>query len=284
MLERPADTVRLSNGVRIPCLGLGTWQLPDGDALRRSLLSAFRIGYRHIDTASVYGNERTIGEAIRESGIPREEFFITDKVWNNDRGYDTTLRSFERSAELLGTGYIDLYMIHWPASHGEPMTWQAINSGTWRALEELYAGGKVRAIGVSNFLPHHLVPLLAKARVAPMVNSLEFHPGYPQFQALRYCRGCGMRVLGWSPLARGGLGDNPLLAALARKHRRSVSQVCLRWSLEHGVLPLPRSLLEAHQRENAEIFDFSLTLEEIKRIDAMPQAGFSGLHPDYVTY
>ena len=284
MLKSPADTVRLSNGVDMPCMGLGTWQVPEGEVLRRSLLSAFRLGYRHIDTAAVYGNERSVGEAMRDSGIARRDFFLTGKVWNNDRGYDTTLRAFDRSAHELGTDYLDLYMIHWPATHGEPTTWQAINSGTWRALERLYAEKCVRSIGVSNFLPHHLVPLLAKATIPPMVDSLEFHPGYPQFQALRYCRDCGMRVLGWAPLGRGSLAANPVLASLAAKHGKTVAQVCLRWSLEHGVLPLPRCLSEAHQQENAGIFDFALSLDEMKEIDALPQTGFSGLHPDYVAY
>lgn len=284
MLKSPRDTVKLPCGLEIPCLGFGTWQIPEDASLTRSLLAALRLGYRHIDTASIYANERGIGDAIRASGICRRQIVISDKVWNTDRGYEATMRAFEHSLDLLGTDYLDLYLIHWPAAQGEPATWQAQNCGTWRALEDLYRKGRVKAIGVSNFLPHHLVPLLARARVKPMVNSLEFHPGYMQRQAVRFCREQGIAVLGWSPLGRGTLLSDPLLKSIAAKHGVSVAQVCLRWSLEHGVIPIVKSLSETHLAENADIFGFMLPMEDMRAIDAMPPAGFSGLDPDHVSF
>lgn len=284
MLKSPRDTLTFENRVQIPCLGFGTWQIPEDERLSESLAAALRLGYRHIDTASIYANEQGIREAIRASGVPRRELFITDKVWNTDRGYSSTLEACERSLERLGTDYLDLYLIHWPAIHGETTTWQALNYGTWRALEELYAKGTVRAIGVSNFMPHHLVPLLARARIRPMVNSIEFHPGYMQLPALRFCRAQGIGVLGWAPLGRGALLANPVLARIAREHHRTVAQVCLRWSLEHGVPPIVKSVNAAHLEENARIFDFTLSMAEMHAIDALPPAGFSGLDPDHVSF
>lgn len=216
----------------MPCLGIGSWQVPEGNALLNSLSDAIHAGYRLIDTASIYGNERAVGIAMRNSGVPRSDFFLVDKVWNADRGYEKTLDAFRKSTALLGTSYLDLYMIHWPATHEEPITCQAINAGTWRALEKLYRDGAVRAIGVSNFLPHHLVPLLARAEITPMVNSLEFHPGYPQFQALRFSHEHGMKVLGWAPLGRGALMEDPLLQSIARSTARRFLRLPFagRWS------------------------------------------------------
>ena len=268
----------------MPCLGIGSWQVPEGNALLNSLSDAIHAGYRLIDTASIYGNERAVGIAMRNSGVPRSDFFLVDKVWNADRGCEKTLEAFRKITALLGTSYLDLYMIHWPATHEEPITCQAINAGTWRALEKLYRDGSVRAIGVSNFLPHHLVPLLARAEITPMVNSLEFHPGYPQFQALRFSHEHGMKVLGWAPLGRGALMEDPLLQSIAAKHGKTIPQVGLRWALEHGVVPVPKSTSKAHIEENASIFDFTLPLDEMRAIDRLPLTAFTGLDPDTVNY
>lgn len=175
-----ASGFRLANNVKIPCIGLGTWQVPDDEKLIEHIHDAINIGYRHIDTAFIYGNEAGVGEAIRTCGVPREQIFVTTKLWNADRGYDAAMRAFDNALQKMDLSYLDMFLIHWPAAKGEPMTWQSINSGTWRALEDLYEQGVVRAIGVSNFLSHHLVPLLARARIAPMVNQIEFHPGYRQ--------------------------------------------------------------------------------------------------------
>ena len=268
----------------MPCIGLGTWQVPDDDGLVRAIHSAIEIGYRHIDTAHIYGNEHSVGEAVRTCGIPREKLFVTSKLWNTDRGYKETLEAFERTMDVLQIGYLDLFLIHWPCARGEAMTWQSINSGTWRAMEEIYRRGRVRAIGVSNFLIHHLVPLLARAEVMPMVNQLEFHPGYIQKATFDFCRTHGIQVSAWSPLGRGALVDHPVLVEIGERHGVSGAQVALRWCLQHGVAAVPKSMTPERQKQNADLFGFSLTTEEMTRLDELPQACFSGLDPDHVTF
>lgn len=279
-----ASTFTLANGVKVPCIGLGTWQVPDDDDLVKHLHYAIELGYRHIDTAHIYGNERSVGQAVRTCGVPREKLFVTSKLWNSDRGYRETLAAFDRTLSTLGLEYLDLYLIHWPAARGEAMTWQSINSGTWRAMEEIYQSGRVRAIGVSNFMIHHLVPLLARAKVAPMVNQLEFHPGYMQKPTVDFCRERGIQIEAWSPLGRGALIRHPLLTELGRKYGVSSAQIALRWCLQHGAIALPKSMNPERCRENTELFGFSIDPDDMSRIDAMPQTGFSGLDPDHVTF
>ncbi|WP_288560607.1 aldo/keto reductase [uncultured Duodenibacillus sp.] len=268
----------------MPCIGLGTWQVPDDDVLVKAIHSAVNLGYRHIDTAHIYGNERSVGVAVRTCGVPRSKLFVTSKLWNTDRGYKETLEAFERTMDALQIGYLDLFLMHWPAARGEAMTWQSINSGTWRAMEEIYRRGRVRAIGVSNFLVHHLVPLLARAEVVPMVNQIEFHPGYMQKATFDFCRSHGIQVEAWSPLGRGALIHHPVLVELAQQHGVTTAQIALRWCLQHGVAAVPKSLNPERQKQNAELFSFNLTPEEIERLDNLPQACFSGLDPDHVTF
>ena len=279
-----SDGLALSNGVTMPCIGLGTCQIPDDDNLVRAIHHAIELGYRHIDTAPIYGNERSVGKAVNSCGLPRSKIFVTSKLWNTDRGYQETLAAFNRTIDALGLDYLDLYLIHWPAARGEPMTWQSINSGTWRAMEELYESGRARAIGVSNFLVHHLVPLLARAKVVPMVNQLEFHPGFMQKQTVEFCHAHNIHVSAWSPFGRGAIINNPLLQRIAVDHDVTTAQVCLRWCLQHGSTALPRSMDFAHQKANADLFSFNLSQEEMALIDSMPQTGFSGLDPDHVTF
>lgn len=279
-----ASGFTLANGVKVPCIGLGTWQVPDDDLMVKSLCHAFELGYRHIDTAHIYGNERSVGNAVRASGLAREDIFVTSKLWNVSRGYDEAHAAFNHTLETLGFDYLDLYLIHWPATRGEPMTWQSINSGTWRAFEEIYESGRVRAIGVSNFHMHHLVPLLSRARIAPMVNQIEFHPGYWQKTLVEFCQSRGIRIEAWSPLGRGALIRHPVLCELGQKYGVSSAQISLRWCLQHGVIALPKSMNPERQKLNTELFHFSLTPEEMERLDNLPQAGFSGLDPDYVTF
>ena len=279
-----ASGFKLSNGVRIPCIGLGTWQVPDDHELIAHIHDAIEIGYRHIDTAHIYGNERCVGEAVRTCGLPREKIFVTSKLWNTDRGYKETLAAFDLTLQTLGLEYLDLYLIHWPAAKGEPMTWQSINSGTWRAMEEIYKSGRVRAIGVSNFLIHHLVPLLARANIAPMVNQLEFHPGYMQQPTVQFCQQRGIQVCAWSPLGRGALIRHPVLCELGQKYGVSSAQISLRWCLQHGTVALPKSLNPQRRRQNADLFSFTLSDEDMERLDNLPQTGFSGLDPDHVTF
>ena len=279
-----ASGFKLSNGVTMPCIGLGTWQVPDDDVLVKAIHSAVNLGYRHIDTAHIYGNERSVGVAVRTCGVPRSKLFVTSKLWNTDRGYKETLEAFERTMDALQIGYLDLFLMHWPAARGEAMTWQSINSGTWRAMEEIYRRGRVRAIGVSNFLVHHLVPFLARAEVVPVVNQIEFHPGYMQKATFDFCRSHGIQVEAWSPLGRGALIHHPVLVELAQQHGVTTAQIALRWCLQHGVAAVPKSLDPEHQKQNAELFSFNLTPEEMERLDNLPQACFSGLDPDHVTF
>lgn len=279
-----ANGFALANGVTIPCIGLGTWQVPDDNGLVNVIHNAIELGYRHIDTAHIYGNERSVGKAVRTCGLPRNELFVTSKLWNTDRGYKSALDAFNRTMDLLDIEYLDLYLMHWPAARGEAMTWQSINSGTWRAFEDIYASGRVRAIGVSNFLVHHLVPLLARAKVAPMVNQLEFHPGYMQQPTVNFCKQRGIQVAAWSPLGRGALIRHPLLTEIAAKYNVTVSQLVLRWCLQHGIAALPKSLNIEHQRTNSELFHFHISPEDMQRLDSMPQCCFSGLDPDHVTF
>lgn len=279
-----ADGFRLANGVTIPCVGLGTYQCPDNENLVQYLIQAIKLGYRHFDTAHIYNNEHAVGEAVKRCGLPREQLFITSKLWNADRGFNETLSAFDRTMQTLGLDYLDLYLIHWPAAKGEAMTWQSINSGTWRAMEEIYRSGRVRAIGVSNFLVHHLVPLLARAEIVPQVNQLEIHPGYLQRPTCEFCQQHGIQLVAWSPLGRGLLLKNPLVVEIAAKVGVTPARLLLRWSLQHGYVPLPKTGNPERLKENSELFDFHIDAEDMKRLDSMPQTCFSGLDPDHVTF
>lgn len=278
------DTYRLNNGVEIPCVGFGTWQTPDGDTAVNSVLTALEAGYRHIDTAAIYGNEKGVGEAIRRGGVNREDLFVTSKLWNSDRGYKETLAAFEVTMEKLGLEYLDLYLIHWPAIQKQFADWQEINAQTWKAFEDLYAKGKIRAIGVSNFLPQHLSPLLESAAVKPAVNQIEFHPGYMQAQTVKVCRANDILVEAWSPLGTGRMLGNPDLIALAEKYGVSVARLCIRWCLQNNTLPLPKSVTPERIRENTQVFDFEIATDDMRTINAMPYIGGSGLDPDAVGF
>ena len=282
-MDKLTDTYTLRGGVQIPCVGFGTWQVPDGETTVRSVVQAVEAGYRHIDTAAIDGNEAGVGEAIRACGVAREELFITTKLWNTDRGYERTLAAFDLSLKKLGLDYLDLFLIHWPANRPrDGMSGEQCNLESWRAMEKLYRDGRVRAIGLSNFLPHHIAPILACAEVAPMVDQIEFHPGVMQPEAVEYCRKHGILVEAWSPLGRGLVLDHPLLRSVAEKHGKSPAQVCVRWCLQHGTLPLPKSVTKERIAENAQVFDFALDAADMAAIDALPTLGHSGFHPDTV--
>ncbi|NLP47866.1 MAG: aldo/keto reductase [Clostridiales bacterium] len=278
------STYTLNNGLEIPRVGFGTWQTPDGQVAVDSVLAALEVGYRHIDTAAAYNNESGVGEALRQSSLPREEVFVTTKLWNSERGYEKTLAAFEVSMEKLGLEYLDLYLIHWPAAKGEPQEWQKTNADTWRAFEELYEQGRIKSIGVSNFMPHHLKPLMESAKIMPMVNQIEFHPGLLQEETAEFCKANDILVQAWSPLGSGRLLENKDLKSIAAKYGKSTAQVCIRWCLQHGSLPLPKSVTPARIKENADVFDFELGAQDMALIDAMPNVGGSGLHPDKVEF
>ncbi len=278
------DKLELTNGVQIPCMGFGTWQVPNDSSLENAVSSSLQLGYRLFDTAQIYANAAAIGHAVHANGMSREQVFITSKIWASHRSYEGVMTAFKDTLEQLKTSYLDMLLIHWPAAQGEPMIWQSQNAGTWRALEDLYEERLVRVIGVSNFLPHHLVPLLARARIKPMVNQLEVHPGHPQFAAVNFCFKHRIAVQAWSPLGRGTLIHNSTIRDIAEAHNVSPAQVAIRWSLQHGLMPIVKALTLEHLIENSKVFDFTLTAEDMARLDNLPPVSFSGLHPDTVTF
>ena len=230
-MNHQTDTYKLSHGVGIPCVGFGTWQTPDGDVAVRSVAAAIEAGYRHIDTAQAYGNEESVGKGIRESGIDRKDLFITTKLWNSNHSYKLTMRTFEESMNKLGLDYLDLFLIHWPNPIAFRDHWQEANAESWKAMEELYEAGKIRAIGVSNFRPHHIEEILKTAKVAPMVNQIRLCPGDTQDETVAWCRDHGMVLEAYSPLGIGQIFEVPEMQKLAEKYQRSIAQVCIRWSL-----------------------------------------------------
>lgn len=282
-MNKLTDTFKLNNGYEIPCVGFGTWQTPDGDTAVLAVSEAIKAGYRHIDTAACYGNEVGVGKGIKTSGVKRKELFVTSKVWNTERGYDRTIAAFEKTLNDLQLDYLDLYLIHWPASASRFDDWEKINLGTWKAMTELYKAGRIKAIGVSNFLPHHLTALL-KTEVKPMVNQMEFHPGQMQEETVTFCKENHIVVEAWSPLGTGRMLSNPQLKEIAEKYGKSVAQLCIRWCLQNGVLPLPKTVTPSRMIENAQVFDFKISNGDMTAINVMPYCGGSELHPDKVDF
>ena len=273
------ENFTLSNGVEIPAVGYGTYLTGEKDD--GTVAAALAAGYRHFDTASFYGTEQALGDALKASGVPREELFLTSKLWKDEMGYENALAAFERSLQKLGTDYLDLYLIHWPRPDDLTAEWRQLDRDTWRALEDLYRAGRVRAIGVSNFLPHHLRSLMKTAEVMPMVNQIEFHPGYPQTYTVEFCKAHGILPEAWSPLGRTRVLQDERLAGIAAKYGKSVAQLCVRFALQCGVAPLPKSSSPARMQANLDVFDFVISDEDMDRILTLPQFGWSGLHPDY---
>ena len=263
------ETFTLTNGVEIPCVGFGTWQTPDGETAVQAVKAALEDGYRHIDAAAIYGNEESVGRAIAESGVPRGELFVTSKLWNDEHGYETTLRAFDKTLKDLGLEYLDLYMIHWPVPAKFKNNCQKKNDETWQAYEELYKEGRVRAVGVSNFLPHHVEELKKTAEIMPMVNQIEYHPGLMQKELVEYSQKEGMLIEAYSPLGSGKKLGNETLKGIADKYGKSVAQVCIRWVLQNGVLPLPKSVTPSRIADNARVFDFEIAADDMAVIDAM---------------
>jgi len=266
----------LENGVELPFLGFGTYLVKE----EHVLLDALQAGYRHLDTARRYENEKEVGRAVKNCGLHRRELFLTSKVWKTELGYDQTLRSFDASLKDLGVNYLDLYLIHWPMPY-PGADWKPLVTESWRALERLYEEGATQAIGVCNFLPQHLMHLMKTANTMPMVDQLEFHPGYPQHATLDFCRSHGIQAEAWSPLGRGSLLKEPLVLELAEKYGKSPAQICLRFCLQNNVLPLPKSSAPERMKANLDIFDFDLELEDLYRLMTMPQTGWSGIHPEH---
>ena len=278
------DPLTLHNGVTIPCVGYGTYKVPAEEA-RACAAAAIQAGYRHIDTAAFYRNEAGVGRAIRESGLDREQFFVTSKVWNTDRGYDRARAAFDASLKALDMDYLDLYLIHWPANYYQyGKEAKSLNAETWRALEDLYREGKIRAIGLSNFLPHHIEALMETAEIKPMVDQIELHPGWLQRGALRYCADNDILAEAWSPMGRGALLEDPALTEIARRLGRSVAQLCIRWVIQHGALPLPKSVTPARIRANTEVFDFTIPAADMEIMDSLVNLGGQCARPDDVAF
>ena len=275
------DTYTLNNGVEVPCIAFGTYKAAEGNSAD-IIAAAIDEGYRYFDTASFYETEEYLAEAIQKSGLPREDFFIATKLWKEEMGYEETLAAFERSSKRLNTDYIDLYLIHWPKPTHDYENWKQLNIDTWKALEKLYKEGKVRAIGVSNFLPHHLDNLFENCEIKPMVDQIEYHPGYTQEATVQYCKQHDILVQAWSPIARGRILQDVTLIEMAEKYSVSVAKLALRFCIQNEVLPLPKASSKERMRENMDLFDFEISDEDMKRLNTLPQIGWSGEHPDRV--
>jgi diketogulonate reductase-like aldo/keto reductase len=272
MAKHIADTTVLANGVKFPWLGLGVWKAKEGNEVENAVKVAIQTGYRSVDTAAVYQNEEGVGKAIKECGVPREELFITTKVWNADQGYESTLKAFETSRKKLGLEYVDLYLVHWPV--------KGKYKETWKALEKLYKEGWVRAIGVSNFQVHHLKDVIEDCEVKPMVNQVEFHPYLTQKELLAFCKEQYIQLEAWSPLMQGEVVNVTEIQELAKKYGKTPAQIVLRWDLQHGVVTIPKSVKEHRIKENADIFDFELTAEDMAKLDALNKNHRFGPDPD----
>lgn len=283
-LKKLSDTYTLSNGVEIPCIGLGTWQMPNGEVTLDAVKSAIDLGYRHIDTAAGYKNEESVGEAIKQSKVPRKDLFVTSKLHNLSHGYEQTLEAFEVTMKKLNMDYLDLYLIHWPNPESVRDSWQEANAGSWKAFEEFYKSGRIRAIGISNFQPHHINALMETAEIAPMVNQIRLCPGDVQAETVKFCRERNILLEAYSPLATGRVFESEELKAIGDKYNKTVAQVCMRWSLEMGFLPLPKTVTPSRMAENADIFDFNLSEEEIEFLTNMAGEFGSFTNPDTITW
>lgn len=270
----------LYNAVKMPAVGFGTFQIPDGEVCYNAVKKAIKCGYRHIDTASVYGNEQSVGRAIRESQVERKDIFVTSKVYNESRTYDLVLKAFDLSMKKIGLDYLDLYLIHWPANEVQYQDKaHYINSQTWKALETIYKEKRVRAIGLSNFMSHRIEILMEGAEFKPMVNQIEYHPGFTQEETTHYCQKNGIIVQGWSTLARGKALEEKTLIQIAQKYKKDVAQIISRWAIQNNVVPLVRSKTPQRIQSNIDVFDFELEKEDMKTINELKLSRI-GVDPD----
>lgn len=263
----------LNNGIKMPAAAFGTFLIEDGKEVKDAVTEALKIGYRHIDTAALYGNEKGIGEALKESGVPREEIFLVSKIWNDDQGYEKTKKAFYESLERLQTDYLDMYLIHWPLK---------LSVDTWRAMEELYEEGKIRAIGVSNFKENHLEDILRDCKVIPAVNQVELHPQFPQNELQKFCDDKGIKLTSWASLMQGGIFKFDLMKELGDKYNKTIAQITLRWAYQRGITAISKSVNPERIKNNFDIFGFEISPEDMKKIDELNTGVRVGLDPDDV--
>ena len=278
-MESIYDCFKLNNDMKIPCVGFGTYKAAEGNNAE-ILKTAIEAGYRYFDTASFYQTEDFVGQAIRESNLPREDFFLVSKMWKDEMGYQQTKDALEKSLKRLGTDYLDIYLIHWPRPSADCENWKELDLETWRAMEELQKEGKIRGLGLSNFLPHHIKNILENGTVKPVVNQLELHPGYMQQAAVQYCKEHGIQMQAWSPIGRRRILEDGLILELAGKYQVLPAQLCLRFLLQNDIIPLPKSSSMERMKQNMDLFHFEISEEDVSRLATMPQAGWSGEHPD----
>lgn len=278
------DTYELANGVKIPVIGFGTWQTPDGDVAQEAVETALNAGYRHIDTAAAYGNEASVGRAIKKSGVKRSNLFVTSKLWNGSHSYEGAKAAIDDSLLKLDTDYLDLYLIHWPNPVAIRDHWAEGNAEAWRAMEEAVQAGKIRTIGVSNFRRHHLEALLKTAEIKPVVNQICLNPNDLQAEVTAANKEYGLLSEAYSPLGTGGLLGNETIKAVGAKYGKSSAQVLIRWSLQHGFLPLPKSVHPDYIKANAEVFDFELTADDMTKLDGLQGIGQPVLDPDQAEF
>ncbi len=280
MFNNPNCTIKLTNKISIPCIGYGTYLTPDDEICVKGIVEAIKAGYRHIDTAQVYENEKSAGEGVRASTLKREEVFVTSKVWNTHHGFENTMKAFQSSLKNLKFDYVDLYLIHWPIAFNFRDSYPDSMLESYKALEKLYNDGLIRAIGVSNFLTHHLEVLLEHCTIKPMVNQIEGHIGYFQKDTVEYCQKRDIVVEAWSPVCKGRAFELEDVQKIAKTHNKTPAQVMIRWCLEHNMIPLPKSVDKDRIKENIDVFDFSLTEKEMAELDKITSVGRLGSHPD----
>ena len=274
---------KLNNGIEIPSIAFGTWKFLDNEETSQIINNAITNGYRYIDTASAYGNEASIGRGIKQSGIDRQSIVIGGKLWNDDRGYEKTIKACYKTIETLNCEYLDVYLIHWPASKAVYDNWKEINNETWKAMEYLYESGLVKAIGVCNFKVNQLESLIENAKIKPMINQVEFHPGVMQKEILEFCKKNSILVEAWSPLGSGKLIKKEQLKEIASKYNKDVAQICIKWCIQNGTLPIPKTSDTDRMKSNLNVFDFTIGKEDMEYLNNLPYMAGSGLDSETIT-
>lgn len=274
---------KLNNGLEIPNIAFGTWKFPDNETTSQIIANAIESGYRYIDTAKSYENEESVGRGIKNANIKREDIIIGGKLWNDDRGYDNIIKACHKTIEALNCDYLDIYLIHWPASKAVHENWEEINAETWLAMEYLYNSGIVKAIGVCNFKINQLEALMENAKIKPMINQIECHPGFMQNEIIEFCKKQDILVEAWSPLGSGKLMKKEKMKAIASKYNKDVAQICIKWCLQNGVLPLPKTSDKDRMKSNLNVFDFEISQDDMNYLNNLPYMAASGLDSETIT-